>query len=78
MKKCESCSMPMQEKQDFGARDINCKYCKYCAPDGKLRTREEIREGWINAIVRMENIHREDAAKRVDEMMPKMPAWKNK
>ena len=70
--KCESCGMPMLQPEDYGAS----RYCKYCAPDGKLRSRAEVREGWINVVIKMENITREEAEKKVDEVMPKMPAWK--
>ena len=73
---CESCGMPMKVPQDRGAGDINCKYCIYCAPDGKLKSREEVRAGWIAASMRMGNLTRAEATKRVDEVMPKMPAWK--
>lgn len=74
MNTCESCGMPMSKPEDHGGDSE--KYCKYCAPDGKLRTREEVREGWIIATMKMEGISREDAEKKVDETMPKMPAWR--
>lgn len=73
--KCESCGMPMSKPTDHGAGDIKNKYCKYCAPDGKLRSREEVRTGWIKAVMNMEHLTSEQAAKKVDEVMPKMPAW---
>jgi hypothetical protein len=65
-KKCESCGMPIEKG----------KYCEYCAPDGKLKSREEIREGWISFAVNSEGISRKTAEKRVDEEMRMMPAWK--
>ncbi len=74
---CESCGMPMGKPEDHGAGDIHLKYCKYCAPDGKLRSKEEIREGWINAVMRMEKISRHEAETRVDSVMPQMPAWRD-
>ena len=73
---CESCGMPMQRPEDHGAGDATNKYCRYCAPDGRLKSREDVREGWINAVMKMENLLREEAEKKVDEAMPKMPAWK--
>lgn len=66
----------MVNPEDRGASDINIKYCKYCAPDGKLKSREEVREGWIDAVMGMESLSREEAEKKVDETMPKMPAWR--
>ena len=73
---CVSCGMPMEMADDHGGGDIKSQYCKYCAPDGKLKNREEIRSGWINALMRMEEVSKEEATKRVDEQMPKMPAWR--
>jgi len=76
MRNCESCSMPMVKEEDFGGGDISCRYCKYCAPKGALRGKEEIRKGWIKAVMQMENLSKEEATKKVDAIMPKMPAWK--
>ena len=76
MKNCESCSMPMIEEEDFGGADASCKYCKYCAPKGILKSKEEIRDGWIKAVMKMDNLSNEEAAKKVDTIMPKMSAWK--
>jgi hypothetical protein len=65
-KRCESCGMPIKEG----------KYCQYCAPDGVLKSKEEVREGWVSFTVKSEGILREEAEKKVDEAMAKMPAWK--
>ena len=73
---CESCGFPMERPQDYGGGDIQNRYCKNCAPDGELMSRELIREGWINYAIKTENISREEAEKRVDEEMAKMPAWR--
>lgn len=78
MKVCESCGYPMKDKQDHGGADSNNKYCKYCAPDGKLLSKEKIRKGWIQASMRMHGLSEQEATKRVDEKMPQMPAWKGK
>jgi hypothetical protein len=51
------------------------KYCENCAPEGELKSREDIREDWIEYAV-TEGIDEEDAEKRVDEQMSMMPAWK--
>ncbi len=69
--------MPMQKPEEHGAGDVANKYCTYCAPDGNLKRREEVRAGWINVAMKMENITREEAEKKVDEAMAKMPVWKN-
>lgn len=73
---CESCGMLIQKAEDHGAGDIENKYCKYCADEqGNLKSKEKIREGWINFSVKSENISREESEKKVDEEMAKMPAW---
>lgn len=72
---CESCGMPMGVPEDYGSGDVNCKYCRYCAPDGNLRAKEEVRTGWINAVVKMEGIAHEEAEIKVDRFMTQMPAW---
>ena len=64
---CESCGLPMEKAEDLDGGDINNKYCKYCAPSGKLMSREQIREGWTNYIIKTENISRDEAEKKVDE-----------
>lgn len=72
---CESCALPMQDPEDYGASDMANKYCKYCAPDGNLKSREAIREEWIIVVMMMKDISREEAKRRVDEAMRRMPAW---
>ena len=73
---CESCGMPMQRKEDFGGGDMENKCCSHCCtPDGKLKGREEIKEGWIGYVMNTENISREEAEKKVDEQMAKTPVW---
>lgn len=73
---CQSCGLPMTKIEDHGGGDVNNKYCKHCAPDGKLMSREQIREGWISYVIKTENISKEEAERKVDGEMAKMPAWK--
>ena len=39
---CESCGFLMKKAEDHGGGDISNKYCKNCAPDGILMSREWI------------------------------------
>ena len=71
----QSCGMPMMKPEDFGGNDVTKKYCKNCAPDGELMSREEIREGWIGYAMKKDYLSIE-AAKRVDEEMAKRSAWR--
>lgn len=73
---CESCGLPLQNPEDHGGEDPANRYCKYCAPEGKLKSREEVREGWIGFVIKTENIPREEAEDEVDQAMAQMPAWK--
>lgn len=75
---CESCGFPMNIPEDHGGGYVDNKYCKYCAPNGKLMSREQIRSGWINYLVKTKNISQEEAQAKVDTAMAQMPAWKNK
>ncbi len=78
MKSCESCSFPMNTLEDFGGKNPHSKYCQYCAPHGVLRSKEEVRNGWILALMKMEKISKEEAEKKVEAKMKTMPAWKAK
>ncbi len=64
--------MPLLTPDDHGA----IRYCRYCAPDGRLKSRKVVREGWVRAAMKMENISREKAEEKVDGVMPTMPAWR--
>lgn len=73
---CGSCGMPMKVKNDFGGQNTGCPYCRFCAPDGVLRTREAVRGGWVDFVMRTECLTREEAEKKVDARMSVLPAWK--
>jgi hypothetical protein len=51
------------------------KYCERCAPNGKLRSKEDIQKGWVNFFL-SQGMTIEDAEKKVSEQMSIMPAWK--
>ena len=75
MKACESCGMPLEEK----FKSIkDSRYCIYCQDQntGTLRTFEQVREGSINAAIRLLGKTKEGAKKMADEMLPKLPRWK--
>jgi len=68
--------MPMTIKGDHGAGDLSCAYCRFCAPSGTLKSRGEVRAGWIDFVMRAQCLTREEAEKKVDTAMQDMPAWK--
>ena len=72
---CESCGLPLNEKN---VSKFDKRYCIYCQSQdtGELASKEEVREGSIMAAIRIMNKTREDAEKMADEMMPQLPRWK--
>jgi len=77
MKDCQSCGMPMEKAEDFGAGDVNGDWCSHCSnADGSHKTREEVRAGWIGFTMSSQGLSKEGAEKKVDEQMAQLPAWK--
>ena len=76
MNTCESCGMPLDEKT---VSKFDSRYCIYCQnqENGKLKTKEEVREGSINAAIRLTGKTREEAELMADTIMPSLPRWKN-
>ncbi len=75
--KCGSCGMPMTKKGDFGAGDTENKFCVHCTDEsGKLKSRQEIKDGMVHGLMKMKNLSLQDAVREVDESMNKMPVWK--
>jgi len=67
----------MEKPEDHGGGRPSNKYCKYCTDEnGMLKSREEVREGWVQFAINAEALSREEAEKKVDEEMAQMPAWK--
>ena len=73
---CESCGMPLEENTTSKA---DKRYCIYCQNQetGELKSKEQVREGSIDAAMRLMGKTREEAEKMADEMMPKLPRWKS-
>ena len=77
MRICESCGMPMEGAKDHGGQDEKNIYCKHCTDSkGQLKSREQVREGMINYMMRSEKKERAVAEKLIDEHMSRMPVWK--
>lgn len=74
---CQSCGMSMESAEEHGGGDMRSNYCRCCAPRGILKSREEVRQGWINALIEIEHISREEAEKKVSQVMFQMPAWRD-
>ena len=63
---CESCAMPIQEGQ---------KYCKFCAPDGKLLPLSKILENMSDVMAKKHGLTEDDAFNKTVNYLKKMPAW---
>lgn len=56
--------------------DVNNSYCVYCCDEqGKLKPREQVREGMIQFFIRQQNMPKEQAEKFVDDYIKKTLAW---
>ncbi len=74
---CQSCGMPMVRLEDHGGGRLDIHYCKYCTDaQGKLKPREQVRQGMVDLMVSARRKSIEDAEKFVDNFMKKMPAWR--
>ena len=74
---CESCGMPMENPSDHGGGNLENQYCKHCTdPNGKLKSRAEVKAGIIKYMMKTEKRGEEDARKLVEEHMKRMPAWR--
>jgi hypothetical protein len=73
---CESCGMPTDGNT---VSKFDSRYCIYCQDQNTevLKSKEDVRTGSINAAIRLMGKTREEAEKMADEMMPKLPRWKN-
>ncbi len=75
VKVCESCGMPMKEAKEHGGDNISIPYWVYCTDvAGKLKSRQEVREGMIRFYMSQIGKPREEAEKFVDEQMKNLPA----
>ena len=78
-KYCESCSMPMTKKGDFGGGSEENKYCVHCCDnEGNLKTYEEIFGGMVNFAMKNMGLTEEKAKEAVSQNMAELPAWKNR
>lgn len=74
MKNCESCGMPLNENTTSKSDE---RYCIYCQDQetGELKSKEEVREGSIEAAMQYMGKTREEAEIMADSIMPTLPRW---
>lgn len=74
---CIACGMPMSRPDDHAMGDEGTDYCFHCArPDGSMVSREEAVEGLTAFMVKTQGIDPIAARPAVEEMMSRLPAWK--
>ena len=77
MKTCIACGMPMEDISDFAANDPSKDYCVHCSrPDGEMQSFEEKKESLTKFIVKTQGADENVAWKIAENMMHKLPAWK--
>lgn len=74
MNHCESCGMQLDE---YTVSKFDKRYCIHCQDQqtGDLKSKEDVREGSIQATMRTTNKGRDEAKRMVDEKMPDLPRW---
>lgn len=74
MDKCESCGMPLDEKSTSKKDGRYCIYCQNQETD-ELKSKDQVREGGIQAAIKLMGKSREEAEKMTDEIMAELPRW---
>lgn len=70
--------MEMAKAEEYGGHKVGNKTCVYCSDsEGKIKQKNEVREGMIQFWMQRESIDRSSAEKKTDEHMKTMPAWKS-
>ena len=76
-KKCESCGMPMKDIEDFGGKNPENKYCKFCTDEaGNLKSYEEKLKDFKNFLQKTQDLSDSQATKMAEESLKQFPAWK--
>ncbi len=79
MKKiCIACGMPMEKVEDFALSDSTKDYCVHCTrPDGLMQSYEEKLDSLSRFIVKTQGFDINTARNTAENMMKKLPAWKD-
>lgn len=80
-KKCESCNscgMPLENKEDFALGDPTSIYCQYCVDEkGTLLPYETLVQSNAHYYKESQGITEQAALKMAKDVLASMPAWKN-
>ncbi len=79
---CQSCGMPLTEKEVLGTEkngDLSNEYCSYCYKDGDFLKPEETMEEMIETCVPFmvqDGMKEEEARRMLNEFLPTLKRWK--
>ena len=74
---CYSCGMSLDDGSTSKFEDNYCVHCQD-QESGELASYEDVRAGSIGAAVKLMEKTQEEAEAMADELMPKLPRWKEK
>jgi len=75
---CNSCGMPLENKEDFALADTSAIYCKYCVNEvGQLLPYTEILKNNAHYYKESQGITEQAATKMAKDLLQSMPAWKS-
>ena len=74
---CYSCGMPLDDGSTSKFEDNYCVYCQD-QESSELASYEQVRAGSIDAAVKLMGKTPVEAEEMADEIMPKLPRWKEK
>ena len=75
---CNSCGMPLENKEDFALSDTSSSFCKYCVDGaGKLLSYDAVLKNNAHYFQESQGLTEQAATKMAKDLLVSMPAWKN-
>lgn len=75
---CNSCGMPLENRDDFALGDTTSVFCKYCVDaKGVLLPYETILQNNAHYYKESQGLTEQAAAKMAKDLLQVMPAWKD-
>ena len=75
---CNSCGMPLENKEDFALGDTSSIYCKYCVDkQGELLPYQTILENNAHYYKESQGLTEQAALKMAKDLLKTLPAWKD-
>jgi hypothetical protein len=78
---CQSCSMPMKKREDFGTEKdgkVSCDYCRYCYQKGSFTKPNVSQQEMINessSIMKKMGMGKKEE-EEMKKAIPKLKSWK--